>query len=68
MDNQNLFVALRAGFPTDLGATAIETADTPRPLYYSSFERGGAAPSPITNSPGERRTSFIPIELTCSWS
>ncbi len=34
-ENQNLFVALRAAFPGDLQATAIETADTPEPLYYS---------------------------------
>ena len=32
--NENLFVALREGFPADLDATAIETADGP-PLQYS---------------------------------
>ncbi|MEF7614333.1 malonyl-CoA synthase [Aquincola sp. MAHUQ-54] len=35
MDNQNLFTALRAAFPADLDATAIETADTPQPLVYT---------------------------------
>jgi malonyl-CoA/methylmalonyl-CoA synthetase len=33
--NDNLFAALRAGFPADLGATAIETCDTPVPLFYT---------------------------------
>lgn len=35
-DNQNLFAALRAAFPADLDAVAIETADGPdAPLKYS---------------------------------
>jgi malonyl-CoA/methylmalonyl-CoA synthetase len=34
--NNNLFAALRAGFPANLDATAIETADGPgAPLYYT---------------------------------
>jgi malonyl-CoA/methylmalonyl-CoA synthetase len=34
--NQNLFAALRAGFPADLDSVAIETADGPgAPLYYT---------------------------------
>ncbi|MDP1693311.1 MAG: malonyl-CoA synthase [Burkholderiaceae bacterium] len=33
--NQNLFAALRAAFPADLDATAIETCDTPAPLFYT---------------------------------
>lgn len=33
--NCNLFVALRAGFPATLDATAIETCDTPAPRYYT---------------------------------
>ena len=33
--NQNLFAALRAAFPADLDATAIETCDTPTPLFYT---------------------------------
>ena len=42
--NENLFVALRAAFPADLQSTAIETADTAEPLYYSwaDLERGTA--------------------------
>ena len=44
MTQDNLFAALRAAFPADLGAVAIETADTSRPLYYtwSDLERGTA--------------------------
>jgi malonyl-CoA/methylmalonyl-CoA synthetase len=34
-DNANLFVALRAGFPADLDAVAIETVDTAVPLFYT---------------------------------
>ena len=34
--NHNLFAALRAAFPADLDAIAVETADTDRPsLHYS---------------------------------
>ncbi len=43
--NQNLYAALRAAFPADLDATAIETADGPgAPLRYSwsDLERGTA--------------------------
>jgi malonyl-CoA/methylmalonyl-CoA synthetase len=42
--NQNLFAVLRAGFPADLDATAVETCDTPVPLYYTwrDLERGSA--------------------------
>jgi malonyl-CoA/methylmalonyl-CoA synthetase len=40
----NLFEALRMAFPADLDATAIETADTPEPLYYTwrDLDRGTA--------------------------
>ncbi len=40
----NLYTALRAGFPDTPDATAIETADTPRPLHYTwrDLERGSA--------------------------
>ncbi len=42
--NQNLYAALRAGFPVALDATAVETCDTPLPLYYTwaDLERGSA--------------------------
>ncbi len=33
--NSNLFVALRAGFPAALDATAVETCDTQPPLFYT---------------------------------
>ncbi len=44
MKNHNLWVALRAAFPSDLDETAIETADAPGPLRYSwrDLERGTA--------------------------
>jgi len=45
MSNANLFAALRAAFPADLDAAAIETADGPgAPLVYSwrDLERGTA--------------------------
>ena len=40
----NLYAALRAAFPADLDATAIETADTATPLHYTwrDLERGSA--------------------------
>jgi len=42
--NQNLFAALRAAFPADLDATAIETCGTPAPLFYTwrDIDRGSA--------------------------
>jgi malonyl-CoA/methylmalonyl-CoA synthetase len=42
--NHNLFAALRAGFPADLDTTAVETCDTPEPLYYTwrDLERASA--------------------------
>jgi malonyl-CoA/methylmalonyl-CoA synthetase len=44
MRNDNLFVALRAAFPADLDTTAIETADSATPRYYTwrDLERGTA--------------------------
>jgi len=43
-DDNNLYTALRAAFPADLDATAIETADTAAPLRYTwrDLERGTA--------------------------
>ena len=44
-DNANLYAALRAAFPADLDAVAIETADGPgAPLHYTwrDLERGSA--------------------------
>ena len=44
MPNHNLYAALRAGFGADFDATAVETCDTPVPLYYTwrDIERGSA--------------------------
>ncbi|MEN9629141.1 MAG: hypothetical protein RJA10_2368 [Pseudomonadota bacterium] len=44
MTRGNLFTALRAAFPADLDQVAIETADTPAPLYYTwrDLDRGTA--------------------------
>jgi malonyl-CoA/methylmalonyl-CoA synthetase len=44
MPNHNLYAVLRAGFPADLDATAVETCDTAAPLYYTwrDLERGSA--------------------------
>jgi malonyl-CoA/methylmalonyl-CoA synthetase len=44
MPNNNLYAVLRAGFADDLDATAVETCDTPEPLYYSwrDLERASA--------------------------
>ena len=44
-DNDNLYAVLRAGFPADLDATAIETCDTPGgPCFYTwrDLERASA--------------------------
>jgi malonyl-CoA/methylmalonyl-CoA synthetase len=44
MPNHNLYAVLRAGFPADLDATAVETCDTGTPLYYTwrDLERASA--------------------------
>lgn len=44
MSQYNLFAVLRAAWPAELDATAIETADTEPPLYYTwrDLERGTA--------------------------
>ncbi len=52
MNNQNLFCALRDAFPVDLEATAIETADSAQPLYYTwrDLERATARMANLMNS------------------
>ena len=45
-DNANLFVALRAGFPADLDATAIETADGEPLATAGTMSTGRARASP----------------------
>jgi malonyl-CoA/methylmalonyl-CoA synthetase len=45
MKNDNLYAVLRGGFPADADSTtAVETCDTPVPLYYTwgDLERGSA--------------------------
>jgi malonyl-CoA/methylmalonyl-CoA synthetase len=60
MKQENLYSALRAAFPADLDGTAIETADTPRPLSYSwrDLDRGTAMLANLFDSlelpPGSR--------------
>ncbi len=64
MKNDNLFVALRAAFPADLQATAIETADTPEPLYYSwaDIERGTAMMANLLESLALPAASRIAVQ------
>ncbi len=52
MNNDNLFVALRGGFPADLDAIAVETADTPTPLAYTwrDLERASAMVANLIDS------------------
>ena len=68
MTNGNLFTALRAAFPADLDALAIETADGPgAPLRYSwrDLERGTAMLANLIGS----RWSCRPIRASrCRWT
>jgi acyl-CoA synthetase (AMP-forming)/AMP-acid ligase II len=52
MSKGNLFSALRAAFPADLDAGAIETADTPQPLHYTwrDLDRGTAMMANLLDS------------------
>jgi len=58
--NDNLYSALRAGFPAELDAIAIETADTPQPLHYTwrDLDQGSALLARLLDSlelpPGSR--------------
>ena len=54
-ENQNLFVALREGFPAELDGIAIETADGPgAPLFYTwrDIERATAMIANLLDSLG----------------
>ena len=58
MSNLNLFVALRAAFPTDLDAIAVETADPGGPgLCYSwrDLDRATAMMANLLARSEERR-------------
>ncbi len=63
-DNQNLFSALRAAFPADLDATAIETADTAAPLFYTwrDLERGTAMLANLIDSLGLPPASRVAVQ------
>ena len=52
MSDNNLFTALRAGFPADLDRTAIDTADTAQPLSYTwrDIDRGTAMMANLIDS------------------
>jgi malonyl-CoA/methylmalonyl-CoA synthetase len=63
MTDHNLYTALRAGFPADLDACAVETADTPSPLHYSwrDIERGTAMLANLIDSLGLPADSRIAV-------
>jgi len=65
MSTGNLFAALRAAFPADLDATAIETADTPAPLRYRwrDLERGTAMMANLIGSLGLPPDSRIAVHV-----
>ena len=65
MSTGNLFTALRAAFPADLDATAIETADTPEPLRYRwrDLERGTAMLANLIGSLGLPPDSRIAVQV-----
>jgi len=65
MDNANLYAALRAAFPAALDATAIETCDTPVPLFYSwrDLERGTAMLANLLQSLALPRASRIAVQV-----
>ncbi|MBQ0935405.1 malonate--CoA ligase [Ideonella paludis] len=63
--NANLFCALRAAFPEDLNATAIETGDGPgAPLYYTwgDLERATARLANLLDSLGLPAGSRIAVQ------
>jgi malonyl-CoA/methylmalonyl-CoA synthetase len=65
MTDENLFATLRAAFPADLDAIAIETCDTPQPLRYRwrDLERGTAMLANVLDSldlpPGSRIAAHV---------
>ena len=64
MTSENLYTALRASFPVDSDAIAIETADTPDPLHYrwSDIERGTAMLANLIDSLDLPRESRIVVQ------
>jgi malonyl-CoA/methylmalonyl-CoA synthetase len=65
MTQGNLFAALRAAFPADLDATAIETADTPAPLHYTwrDLERGTAMLANLIDSLALPPSSRVAVQV-----
>jgi malonyl-CoA/methylmalonyl-CoA synthetase len=65
MKQENLFCALRAAFPADLDAVAIETADTERPLHYTwrDLERGTAMLANLIDSLALPPESRIAVQV-----
>ena len=64
MKNHNLFATLRAAFPAELDAIAIETADTAEPLAYSwrDLERGTAMLANLIDSLGLPPLSRVAVQ------
>ena len=65
MGNGNLFAALRAAFPADLDATAIETADGAAPLHYTwrDLERATAMLANLIDSLALPQASRIAVQV-----
>jgi malonyl-CoA/methylmalonyl-CoA synthetase len=63
--DNGLYAALRAGFPANLDAIAIETADTPQPLYYSwrDLERGSAMLANLLGSLGLPAGARVAVQV-----
>jgi malonyl-CoA/methylmalonyl-CoA synthetase len=63
--NLNLFSALRAAFPADLDATAIETADSDTPQYYTwrDLERGTAMLANLIDSLDLPAASRVAVQV-----
>ena len=65
MTQQNIFAALRAAFPVDLDAIAIEATDTPEPLLYTwrDLDRGTAMLANLIDSLGLPPHSRIAVHI-----
>ena len=65
MKQDNLYVALRAAFPADLDSTAIETADTATPLFYTwrDLERGTAMLANLIDQLGLPPQSRVAVQV-----
>ncbi len=65
MNEGNVYPALRAGFPADLSAIAIETADTEPALHYSwsDLENGSARIANLLHSLGLPAHSRVAVQV-----